>query len=592
MKRSDMLRASALSATVAAVAAGSQPADSAPAPGNPADVQLGAYLDGEWAYALRTNPEFASSQGDRSGDDQWQDVSLSAQAADLAHGRDALARLQRIDRGALSDGGRLNYDLYAQQLRDQIRGDELETYLFALNQRGGVQTDSTIVDLLPFDSARDYQALISRIERWPRKVDQTLEVLGEAVRRKYLWPRVVMTRVVAQIERLNVAPEAHPFFAPFKAMPTSIAPADAARLRESARTGIARAVLPAQAKLAAFMTATYLPAAPVEVGLSRVPNGEALYAYFLRTNTTTDYSAERIHALGVQEVARIRAAMEKTAPATGYPGTLHDVFTAMRADPANYHPSGPELLEAYRALAKRIDPELVKLFDPLPRQPYGVFPIPDSIAPDTTTAYYQPGSLDGLRAGGMHCNLYKPETRPIYEMPVLTLHEAVPGHHVQFALGNELGTLPNFRRIAYYVGYSEGWALYAESLGDRIGVYDSPKTVLGAQTYDMWRAVRLVVDTGMHAFGWSRERSIAYFLDNAAKTELDVTNEIDRYITDPGQACSYKLGQLQIIELRDRAKAELGAKFDLRAFHAVVLGAGSIPLDVLRARVDAWLATA
>ena len=530
-----MLRASAMSATVAAVAGGSLPAESATAPGNPADAQLDAFLDAEWAYALRSNPEFASSQGDRSGDDKWQDVSLAAQADDLAHGRDALARLQRIDRAALGEAGRLNYDLYAQQLRDQIRGDELETYLFALNQRGGVQTDSTIVDLLTFESVRDFEALLARIDAWPRKVDQTLEVLAEAVRRKYLWPRVVMTRVVAQIERLNVAPDEHPFYAPFKALPASIGSADAARLREAARTGIARAVLPAQAKLGAFMSGTYLPAAPVEVGLSRVPNGEALYAYFLRTNTTTGFSAERIHALGLQEVARIRAA---------------------------------------RA------------------QPYGVFPIPDAIAPDTTTAYYQPGSLDGLRAGGMHCNLYKPETRPIYEMPVLTLHEAVPGHHVQFALGSELGTLPNFRRIAYYVGYSEGWALYAESLGDRIGVYDSPKTVLGAQTYDMWRAVRLVVDTGMHAFGWSRERSIAYFLDNAAKTELDVTNEIDRYITDPGQACSYKLGQLQIFELRDRAQAKLGAKFDLRAFHAVVLGAGSIPLDVLRARVDAWLETA
>jgi len=587
-----MLRTSALSATVAAVAGRSLPADAAPAPGNPPDAQLDAFLDGEWAYLLRTNPEFASAQGDRSGDDRWQDVSLAARADDLAHGRDALSRLQRIDRAGLSEAARLNYDLYAQQLRDQIRGDELETYLFALNQRGGVQTDSTIVDLLRFESVRDYEALIARIDAWPRKVDQTLEVLNEAVRRAYLWPRVVMTRVVAQIERLNVAPEAHPFYAPFVTLPASIGTADAARLREAARTGIARNVLPAQAELGAFMSGTYLPAAPVEVGLSHVPNGEALYAYFLRTNTTTDFSARRIHELGLREVARIRAAMEKTAPATGYPGTLHDVFAAMRADPANYYETGAELLEAYRALAKRIDPELVKLFDPLPRQPYGVFAIPDAIAPDATTAYYQPGSLDGLRAGGMHCNLYEPRTRPIYEMPVLTLHESVPGHHLQFALANELGALPNFRRIAYYVGYSEGWALYAESLGDRMGVYDSPKTVLGAQTYDMWRAVRLVVDTGMHAFGWSRERSIAYFLDNAAKTQLDVTNEIDRYITDPGQACSYKLGQLQIFELRDRAQAKLGAKFDLRAFHAVVLGGGSIPLDVLRSRVDAWLETA
>jgi uncharacterized protein (DUF885 family) len=398
-----------------------------------------------------------------------------------------------------------------------------------------------------------------------------------------------MDRVPATIDRLNVAPEDHPFYAPFVSMPSAIGAADAARLRASARSGIANNVLPAQQKFKSFMTGTYLPAAPVEVGLDRLPNGAALYAYFLRTNTTTEMSAEAIHALGLREVARIRAEMEAIAPKTGYTGSLQEVFVAMRADPANYYKTGPELLEAYQALAKRIDPELVKLFDPLPRQPYGVLAMPAAISPDSTTAYYQPGSLDGLRAGAMYCNLYQPGSRPIYEMPVLTLHEAVPGHHLQFALGHELGELPNFRRIAYYVGYGEGWGLYSESLGYQIGVYDNPKAVLGAQTYDMWRAVRLVVDTGMHAFGWSRERAIDYFLDNAPKTKLDVTNEIDRYITNPGQACAYKIGQLKILDLRERAKSKLGPKFDIREFHAVVLGAGSLPLSVLEARVDAWL---
>jgi uncharacterized protein (DUF885 family) len=589
MKRADLLAGATVScaaATIASPAQGESPERA------PADAALNAFLDAEWVHALARSPETASYQGDRSGDDRWDDVSLAAQASDLSHAREALAQLQRLKRAAMSPSAQLNYDLYAAQLRDAIRGFELQTYLFAVNQRGGVQTDSTIVEVLRFESVRDFEALVARIDAWPRKVDQTIEVLREAVARKRLWPQAVMTRVPEQIERLNVAPEAHPFFAPFRSLPPAIGAADAARLRDAARSGIAANVLPAQQKFKGFMTATYLPAAPVDVGLLHVPDGAALYAYFLRTNTTTEMSAERIHALGLQEVERIRAAMETTAPQTGYSGTLHEVFQAMREDPRNYHSTGPELLEAYRALAKRIDPELVKFFDPLPRQPYGVTAIPDSIAPDTTTAYYQPGSLDGRRAGSMACNLYKPESRPIYEMPVLTLHEAVPGHHLQFALANELAALPNFRRTAYYVGYSEGWGLYAESLGGDIGVYDSPKARLGAHTYDMWRAVRLVVDTGMHAFGWSRERASAYFLENAAKTKLDVTNEIDRYITDPGQACAYKIGQLKILELRDRAKTKLAAAFDIRAFHAVVLGAGSVPLDVLEARVQTWLQSA
>ena len=591
MKRVDLLAgaATAWAAGAAAVPAVAVPAAETPSAGSPADAALTRFLDAEWSHALARSPETASYQGDRSGDDRWDDVSLSAQNADLAHARNALRRLERLDRGALSDTARLDYDLFARQLRETIRGFELQTYLFAVNQRSGVQTDSTIVQVLSFTSLRDFEALIARIGSWPRKVDQTIALLQEAVARGRLWPQGVMARVTAQIDRLAVAPEDHPFYAPFRSLPAAIGAVDAARLRAAARTGIATRVLPAQQKFRDFMIRSYLPAAPRAVGLRVLPGGLELNDYFLRTNTTTDLNAARIHALGVNEVARIRADMRTTAAQTGYPGTLHDVFAALRDDPRNFHATGPELLDAYRALAKRIDPELVKLFDPLPRQPYGVDAIPAAIAPDATTAYYQPGSLDGSRAGVMSCNLYEPQSRPIYEMPVLTLHEAVPGHHLQFALANELGTLPNFRRTAYYVGYSEGWGLYAESLGHDIGVYDNPKAVLGAQAYDMWRAVRLVVDTGMHALGWTRERAIAYFLDNAPKTKLDVTNEIDRYITDPGQACAYKIGQLKLFELRDRAKAKLGAAFDIRVFHAAVLGAGSVPLDVLEQRFDTWL---
>ncbi len=590
MKRADVLRnASAAAGALAIGPSSASPATAAPAP---QDAALDAFFAEEWRAYHRRYPEAASTDGDHAYDDRWSDPSEAAAAAEAADARAALVQLARFDSAQLSETGRLNRDLFAQQLRDTIRASELKMYLFALNQRGGVQTDVAIVDNLRFANAQDYANWAARIDAWPRKVDATIAVLREAVARRMLWPRIVMQRVPAQIDRQLVAPEQHPFFAPFRSVPASVPAADAARLRDRGRASIASGVMPALRRLRAFIESEYLPAAPAGVGVGHVPNGEAIYAYLLRVNTTTTMSAEAIHALGVREVARIRAEMASVAPRTGYAGSLADVFRAMREDRSNYHPDAPSLLEAYRALAKRIDPELVRFFRVLPRTPYGVAPIPDAIAPDTTTAYYQPLALDGSRAGTYCVNLYRPDQRPIYEMPVLTLHESVPGHHLQFGLSAELGALPDFRRAAYYVAYSEGWGLYAESLGDAIGVYDGAKDKLGALSYEMWRAVRLVVDTGMHAFGWSRDRAIAYFLDNAAKTKLDVVNEIDRYITDPGQACAYKVGQLKILELRARAQSKLGARFDVREFHEVVLGAGSLPLDVLERRVDAWLATA
>jgi uncharacterized protein (DUF885 family) len=376
-------------------------------------------------------------------------------------------------------------------------------------------------------------------------------------------------------------------------MPATIDAAVAGRARERAAATIAAAIDPALARLRAFITDVYLPAAPNEVGLAHLPNGAELYAYFAQSYTTTSMSPDAIHELGLSEVARIRAAMEELARQTGYHGSLAEVFEQLRTDPANYYPDPESLLGAYRAFAKRIDPELARVFHlrSLPRLPYGVTPIPAALAPDTTTAYYYPGALDGSRAGLYYVNLYRPEQRPIYEMAVLSLHESVPGHHLQIALAQELQGLPAFRRASLsYTAYIEGWGLYAESLGHDMGLYDDPKSLFGALTYEMWRAVRLVVDTGMHARGWSRQRAIDYFLANAAKTPLDVANEIDRYITFPGQALAYKIGQLKILELRDRARRQLGGRFDLRDFHAVVLGAGALPLDILERRVDSWLA--
>lgn len=558
---------------------------------NAADAQLEALLAAEWRDDQRRHPIRASLAGERGADDRWDDRSPAALAGEASHQRDALARMEALAQTGLSEESALDAVLYAGLLRDALRGYELGAYRFAISPREGVHTYAYYAEQLRFAKAGDYEAWLARLDAYPAAVDDTLVLLRDAVAHGALWPRAVMERLPAQLDRLLVAPERSPFYAPLARMPSTIAPADADRLRERARDAIAQRVTPALRALRAFLTDVYLPAAPQQPGLARLPGGDALYAHHVRRFTTTDRSPDAIHELGLREVARIREAMEALAPRTGYRGTLQEVFRQMREDPANYHATPDALLQAYRAIAKRIDPELVRLFRTLPRLPYGVVPIPAEIAPDTTTAYYYPGALDGTRAGLYYVNLHEPGQRPIYEMTALSLHEAVPGHHLQIALAQELRGLPDFRRATLaYTAFVEGWALYAESLGEELGLYDDPKSAFGALTYEMWRAVRLVVDTGLHARGWSRERAIGYFLDNAAKTPLDVENEIDRYITNPGQALAYKIGERTIRDLRRRAESLLGARFDVRDFHAAVLEAGALPLDVLEARVERWIA--
>jgi prolyl oligopeptidase len=374
-------------------------------------------------------------------------------------------------------------------------------------------------------------------------------------------------------------------------MPDSISDAEQQRLRTKARATIKDSVVPAYTKLARYFSDTYLPACRDTIGLSALPNGAAWYEQRARRYTTTPMSPDDIHRLGLDEVRRIRDAMQAIIDEVDFSGGFQDFLVLLRSDPQFYFSNPDDLYEAYLATSKRIDPELVRLFGKLPRMPYGVKPIPDSIAPDTTTAYYTSPAADGSRAGIYWVNLYKPEVRPKYEIEVLTVHEAMPGHHLQIALQQELGDLPNFRRYGGFTAFVEGWGLYSESLGYDLGLYEDPYSRFGQLTYEMWRAVRLVVDTGIHYKGWTREQAIDFFKDNAAKTELDIVNEIDRYIGMPGQALAYKIGQLKMQTIRKRAEIALGDKFDVRTFHDELLGAGALPLDLLEQRMDAWIAT-
>lgn len=544
-----------------------------------------------WERTLRENPTFASSLGDLRFNRQWPDRSLGAIAVSHVEDRRNLARLMRIDRSALGDTDRVNYDLFMRQTQDQVKAYRFRQFLLPLNQRGGIQTADQLADRLNFDDAKAYEDWIARLQSFDVYMDQTIKLMRRGIKEGRVHPTVIMQRVPAQITaQLVDDPSASSFFAPFNDMPESISERRQARLKARARTAIARSVLPGFKRLAKFIDKSYLPKTRDRVGAYAQPDGEAFYQYRVEHYTTTSLSADEIHKIGLKEVARIRGKMMEIIKNLNFSGSFDDFLNFLRTDPQFYYDDPDELLAGYIAITKRIDPQLPKLFDRLPKAPYVVKAIPAAIAPDTTTAYYSQPAADGSRPGTYFVNLYRPEVRPKYEMEVLSVHETVPGHHLQIALAQELGELPSFRRYGGFTAFVEGWGLYSESLGADLGLYADPYSEFGQLTYEMWRAVRLVVDTGMHAKLWSRQKAIDFFKANAAKTEFDIVNEIDRYIVMPGQALAYKIGELKIKQLRRQCEQALGEGFDIKRFHNAVLSRGAVPLDVLERQIDAWMA--
>lgn len=557
-----------------------------------ADVDFQALLDKSWQMELEFNPERATYLGMGNADlnSRWSDYSLQG----MQHVLDSIvairAELQSINPEHLSAQNQVNYMLFKWQNEMDEKYFTLEEYLMPIDQLSGVQTLDDFANYVPLSTVADYQNWLTRMERIPTLLKQTQILMSLGMQKGLVPPKATMSRIPAQLESLAVDDATKSrFYAKFENLPDQFSDSEKMTLRQHAQSIISDKVIPAYQLFHTFFVEQYLPASRDTVGISALPNGKKLYQQKVSYFTTTDMTPEQIHQLGLKEVARNRAEMEKIIEEVEFKGSFNEFIHFLRTDPQFYFDTPEALFDAYLATSKRLDPELTKLFGKLPRMPYGLKAIPDNIAPDTTTAYYQGPSADGLRAGYYFVNLHEPHTRPKYEMEVLSVHEAVPGHHLQIALQMELGELPNFRRYNGFTVFVEGWGLYSERLGYDMGLYQDPYSRFGQLTYDMWRSVRLVVDTGMHTMGWSRQQAIDYFKANAAKSEEDIINEIDRYISWPGQALAYKIGQLKIIELRELATQKLGNKFDIRAFHDVVLGSGSIPLHVLESNVNQWI---
>lgn len=556
---------------------------------DPAD-DFQALLDESWEWQLVQNPVFASSLGDRRFNDKWADLSIEAIETRHQQRQDFLDRLRAIDASGLNEDDQFNYDLFRRDLHNDIDAHQYKDYLMPINQRGGVQSLESTAEKLRMQTVKDYEDWLARMAAVPEVIEQTMALQEQGRKSGYMPPRILMERIPDQLAQQTVEnPEDSPFFLAFESMPDTMAEEDSSRLQQSAREIIDKSIVPAYREFSRYFTDTYLPASRESIGASELPNGEAFYEYRTQLYTTTQMTPDEIHRLGLNEVKRIRDEMQLIIDELEFDGDFAEFLHFLRSDPQFYFEDPDDLYEAYLATCKRIDPELVKLFGKLPRIPYGLRPIPDNIAPDTTTAYYNRPAADGSRAGYYYVNLYKPEVRPKYEIEVLSVHEAMPGHHLQIALAQELEDVPDFRRYSGFTAFVEGWGLYSESLGYELGLYKDPYSRFGALTYEMWRAVRLVVDTGMHYKGWTRQQAIDFFKDNAAKTELDIINEIDRYIGWPGQALAYKIGQLKILGLRRQAEQALGDDFDIRAFHDELLGAGAIPLEVLETRMNRWL---
>jgi uncharacterized protein (DUF885 family) len=554
-------------------------------------AKLHRLFDLDWEYNNVVYPEAATYVGYPGQNDRWTDLSVAAINRRRADVNSELKVVGAVNRARLNAPDQLSYDIFKRGIEESIEGTRFPGDLLQVTQRDGPQYSPLVIGAMSAATVKDYTDIIARLRALPVVVDQTIALLDSGIKRGITPPRITLRDVPAQMT--NLVPEdpmKSALLAPFTQFPVGIAESDRTRLRADAVHAYNEQDRPAFQRLQSYLANTYLPRSRETIGMSALPDGAAWYAYNIRVQTTTTRTPQEIHDLGLAEVKRIRVQMDSLIRSTGFSGDFAAFTNMLRTDPKFFYTDSAALVRGYRDITKRIDPELPKLFGKLPRLTYGVATIPSYSAPSQTAAYYQGGSPEAHRAGQFFVNTYKLDSRPTWEMEVLTAHEAVPGHHLQIAIQEELEGIPEFRRYGGYTAYVEGWALYSESLGPELGLYKDPYSKFGQLTYEMWRAIRLVIDTGIHSFGWSRQQAIDYFRANSAKTDQDITQEVDRYIVMPAQALAYKSGELEIKALRKYAEQELGSRFDVRAFHDQILSQGALPLDVLDTRIRAWVA--
>jgi len=553
---------------------------------------LSALFTEIWQDRLKHSPEFASSIGDKRYNDQLTDYSAKEVNAALSRGRDYIQRLSEIDTTGLSEQERLSADLMLRSLIDQQEGAKFKEWEMPVNQFNGFHTDlAQLPGRLQFDSAKDYDDYIERLKKVPAAFSQIMTNMQLGADEGRTPPQYLMEKVLVQTQTLaNQKAEESPFALPLKTFPKSVSAADQRRISGDVLQAISADVLPSYKRLAGFLKAEYIPKSRKEPGVGAIPDGDAYYAFRIRQSTTLNKSAAEIHQIGLDEVKRDEAEMLAIVKSLGF-ADIKSFSAALKDNPKEHPASADALIDAYRGHIAEMKPKLPELFGRLPKAPLEVVPVPSYIEKDQAAAYYDSGTADGSRPGRVYVNTYNFAERSLAPVEAVSYHEGLPGHHLQISIAQELTGLPEFRKYKQnYTAFTEGWGLYSERLGKDVGFYKDPYSDYGRLENDMWRAIRLVVDTGVHSQHWTRQQMVDYFHEHSAIDETNIQAEVDRYIAWPGQALGYKMGQLEILALRDKAKTALGPKFDIRAFHDEVLDSGALPMDVLEQRVDAWIA--